>query len=71
MTDKIKLGVEIIVNENSDYYADYKNEMWYVIGLALEPHGRINVTIAQRGNFRWENETDGFRPEELTIVEDF
>ena len=62
----LKLGQQVTVNENSDYASDYRGEVWRVVGLALEPSGRINVAIAQDGFTRWDDETDGFSPEELT-----
>lgn len=64
----IRLGQEVTVNDQSDYAADYRGEVWTVIGLQLEQHGRVNVTIAQPGIYHWHAPTDGFRPEELTVV---
>ena len=59
---------DVTVNETSDYVDDYRGEVWKIIGLTLEVHGRVSVTIAQPDNFRWCDPTDGFRPEELTPV---
>ena len=66
----VRLGDYVNVNEKSDYHGDYRGETWRVVGMALEPHGRINVTISSGvGMGRWDNPTDGFRPDELTVVE--
>ena len=64
----MRLGQHVTVNERSDFHADFKDEVWRVVSLSIEPSGLINVTIAQDGFNRWDNPTDGFRPEELTLV---
>jgi hypothetical protein len=62
----LRLGQEVLINDKSDYEIDHRGETYFVIGFDLEMHGRVSVTIGQTGNFRWENSSDGWRPDELT-----
>ena len=66
--DDIRLGQKVIVNDRSKFYSDFNNNEWTVIGLALRPTGKIDVTIAQPNFLGWDDPTDGFSPDELRLV---